>query len=116
MKGRRVLREDGIYRRFVSITYNVLFRLMFRTAGLWDVNGKPKGLSRSAYDRMTLTSDDWFIDAEIVLAARELGLEIHEMRVRFLENAERASFVRPSAMWEFLVNMIRFRWRRGRGS
>jgi len=111
-KGRRVLREDGLYRRVVSIGYNTLFRLLFRTRGLWDVNGKPKGLTRAAYKRMTLTSDDWFIDAEIVLAARELGLEIHELPVRFLRNAERASLVRPSAIWEFLVNMSRYR-RRG---
>ncbi len=114
MKGRRVLREDGLYRRIVSVGYNVLFLLMFRTRGLWDVNGKPKGLTRSAYERMTLGSDDWFIDAEIVLAARELGLEISEMPVRFLQNADRASLVRPSAIWEFVVNMVRYR-RRGGG-
>lgn len=113
MKGRRVLREDGLYRRVVSIGYNVLFLLMFRTRGLWDVNGKPKGLTRNAYERMTLRSDDWFIDAEIVLAARELGLEIGEMPVRFLQNADRASLVRPSAIWEFVVNMARYRRRGG---
>jgi len=112
MKGRRVLRQDGVYRRIVSIGYNVLFLLRFRTFGLWDINGKPKGLTRAAYERMALTSDDWFIDAEIVLAARDLGLKIDEMPVVFLENRERASFVRPSAIWEFLMNMARYR-RRG---
>jgi glycosyltransferase involved in cell wall biosynthesis len=109
MKGRRILRHDGIYRRVVSIGYNTLFRLRFGTFGLWDINGKPKALTRAAFEQMELTSDDWFIDAEIVLAARARGLRIVEMPVIFLQNPERASFVRPSAILEFLVNMARYR-------
>jgi glycosyltransferase involved in cell wall biosynthesis len=109
VKGRRVLRHDGPYRRLVSITYNVLFRLFFRTRGLWDINGKPKGLTRGAYERLELRSDDWFVDAEIVLKARDLGLTIRELPVEFFENEERASLVRPSAIWEFARNMVRTR-------
>ena len=60
---------------------------------------------------MTLTSDDWFIDAEIVLAARRMGLRIVELPVVFLENPQRASFVRVSSIWEFLVHMVRYRLR-----
>lgn len=112
MKGRRVLRHDGPYRRLVSITYNVLFRLFFRTGGLWDINGKPKALTRAAYERLDLRSDDWFVDAEIVLRARELGLTIRELPVEFFENEERASLVRPSAILEFARNMLRVRLKR----
>ena len=112
MKGRRVLRHDGPYRRVVSITYNVIFRLLFRTKGLWDINGKPKALTRAAYERLDLRSDDWFVDAEIVLKARELGLTILELPVEFFENEERASLVRPSAILEFARNMLRVRLRR----
>lgn len=109
VKGRRVLRHDGLYRRVVSIAYNVLFRLFFGTRGIWDINGKPKGLTRSARDRLDLRSDDWFIDAEIVLRARKLGLTIRELPVEFFRNEERASLVRPSAIWEFARNMVRVR-------
>jgi hypothetical protein len=109
MKGRRTLRHDGIYRQLVSIVYNVAFRLFFRTKGLWDINGKPKGLTRATYERLELRSDDWFIDAEIVLRARSLGLRIGELPVEFFRNEERASLVRPAAMWEFARNMIRVR-------
>jgi glycosyltransferase involved in cell wall biosynthesis len=108
MKGRRTLRYDSLYRHVVSFVYNVLFLALFRTRGLWDINGKPKGMTRSAYERMSLRSDDWFIDAEIVLAARRLGLSIEEMPVVF-HATERASFVRVSAIGEFLVNMVRYR-------
>jgi glycosyltransferase involved in cell wall biosynthesis len=109
MKGRRTLRHDGIYRQLVSIVYNVAFRLFFRTKGLWDINGKPKGLTRAAYERLELRSDDWFIDAEIVLEARSHGLRIGELPVEFFRNEERASLVRPAAIWEFARNMIRVR-------
>jgi glycosyltransferase involved in cell wall biosynthesis len=108
MKGRRVRRFDGLYREVVSLVYNVAFRLLFRTRGLWDINGKPKGLTRAAYERMTLRSDDWFIDAEIVLAARRLGLTVAEMPVVF-HATDRGSFVRVSAIGEFLVNMVVYR-------
>lgn len=111
MKGRRVLRQDGSRRVLISLAYNVLFLLLFRTFGLWDINGKPKGLTRAAYSALELTSDDWFIDAEIVLKARAAGLRIEEMQVVFLENPERSSFVKLSAILEFLRNMLRYRLR-----
>src|SRR5919201_5136985 len=107
MKGRRIARFDGPYRRVVSGVYNALFMALFRTRGLWDINGKPKGMTRSAYEQLNLRSDDWFIDAEIVINARRLGLEVAEMPVIFRRNEERASFVRVSAIWEFLGNMSR---------
>jgi glycosyltransferase involved in cell wall biosynthesis len=114
MKGRRIARFDGPYRRVVSGGFNTMFMILFGSRGLWDINGKPKGLSRRAYERMTLKSDDWFIDAEIVLAARRLGLEVVEMPVVFRRNEERASFVKFSAIWEFLGNMARARLGRPR--
>jgi glycosyltransferase involved in cell wall biosynthesis len=112
MKGRRIARFDGPYRRIVSTVYNGLFVLLFRTRDLWDINGKPKGLTREAYERLDLRSDDWFIDAEIVLGARRAGLTIVELPVTFNRNEERASFVRPEAILEFLRNMVRTRFRR----
>jgi glycosyltransferase involved in cell wall biosynthesis len=114
MKGRRIARFDGPYRRVVSGGFNMLFMLLFRTRGLWDINGKPKGLTRAAYEQLDLTADDWFIDAEIVLDARRKGLRVIEMPVIFRRNDERASFVRFSAIWEFLDNMVRTRLERRR--
>lgn len=107
-KGRRMNRGDGLYRWCISCGFNSIFCLLFRTWPLWDINGKPKGLTRSAYERMTLESNDWFVDAEIVLSARRHGMKIAELPVMFLENKERSSFVRVSAMWEFLVHMVRY--------
>jgi hypothetical protein len=61
---------------------------------------------------MELQSDDWFIDAEIVLAARRAGLRVNELPVVFNRNEERASFVRADAILEFLRNMARARLKR----
>lgn len=109
IKGRRTARFDSAYRRVVSGAYNSLFRLVFRTGELWDINGKPKGLTRAAYEQLELRSDDWFIDAEIVIAARRKQLTIGELPVVFHRNDDRASFVRPAAIGEFLANMARER-------
>lgn len=112
MKGRRIARFDGYLRHGVSIAYNLLFLAMFRTTALWDVNGKPKGLTRHAYQQLSLRSDDWFIDAEIVLEARRLGLRVEEMPVVFRKNPARSSFVRAQTVIEFLRNMVKRRLRR----
>jgi glycosyltransferase involved in cell wall biosynthesis len=112
MKGRRIARFDGPYRRAISVVYNLAFAVMFGTRGIWDINGKPKGLTRAAYEALDLESDDWFIDAEIVLSARRRGLVVAELPVVFHRNEERASFVRPAAILEFVGNMARQRFRR----
>ena len=109
MKGRRIARFDGPYRRAQSVVFNAAFRLLFGTKGLWDINGKPKGLTRAAYERLTLTSDYWFADAEIIIRAQRMGMDIAEMPVIFRQNLDRASLVRPSAIWEFVVAMLKAR-------
>jgi glycosyltransferase involved in cell wall biosynthesis len=111
-KGRREVREDGSVRTLTSIGYNLLFRLFFRTAPLWDINGQPKGLTRAAYEQLDLRTDDWFTDAEIVLKARAAGLQIVEVPVRFRPRQTSGSLVGIGTVWEFLVNMAR--WRLGR--
>lgn len=111
VKGRRVTRHDGIYRRILSAAYNVVFALFFGTWGLWDINGKPKGMTREAYRRLDLRSDDWFLDAELVLAARRAGMRIGEIPVEFGAPTARRSFVRPGAIVEFARHMVRYRLR-----
>ena len=112
VKGRRHAREDGSVRTVNSLGYNLAFRLLFGTRGLWDINGRPKGMTRAAYEELALATDDWFTDAEIVLKARERGLEIRELPVRFLRNEARGSFVGLDTVREFVVNMVL--WRLGR--
>jgi dolichol-phosphate mannosyltransferase len=111
-KGRREVREDGSVRTLTSLGFNLLFRLLFRTGPLWDINGQPKGLTRAAYERLNLLTDDWFTDAEIVLKARAAGMTIVEVPVHFAERQTQGSNVGLGTVWEFVVNMTR--WRLGR--
>ncbi len=76
------------------------------------MNGQPKGLTRSAHERLDLRTDDWFTDAEILLKAKELGLRVVEVPVRFHPRRAGGSNVGLGTVWEFLVNMAR--WRLGR--
>lgn len=107
----RVRRYDGAYRRLVSRVYNLLFRLLFPGLGCRDVNSKPKVFTREVYERLALASDGWFVDAEIMIQARRLGLAVAELPTVFRSLEHRASFVRPAAILEFLRSLVLHRLR-----
>ena len=111
VKGRRSTRADGVARIVISLVYNLAFAVMFGARGIWDVNGKPKGMTRDALGRMRLEANDWFIDAEVVLEARRCSLTLAEFPVRFEENIERESFVGWRTIAEFVRNMFARRFR-----
>jgi glycosyltransferase involved in cell wall biosynthesis len=110
----RVRRDDGIYRRIISLGYNFLFRILFGLR-IHDVNSKPKIIRRSKYELLKLESNDWFADAEIMIRAQQNGLSIGEVPVHFVSNDHRASFVRPTAIIEFASNLLKYRFGRAAG-
>jgi glycosyltransferase involved in cell wall biosynthesis len=115
----RVTRGDGPLRKVFSYVYNIVFRLLFPGVTVRDVNSKPKILTREAYESMDLRADDWFIDAEMILEARRLGLQIGEVPTEFLGLSGRRSFVNVRTVFEFLKNLARYRaagfGKRGKG-
>src|SRR6267142_179551 len=60
-------RGDGLKRKLLSLVFNGLFHILFPGLPVRDINAKPKIMTRSAFERMTLQSTDWFIDAEIMI-------------------------------------------------
>jgi glycosyltransferase involved in cell wall biosynthesis len=108
---RRVRRGDGFVRKTMSTVFNALFRLLFPGLKSSDVNAKPKILTRAAFERLELTSDDWFIDAEILIQARRFGLRVGEFDTEFLGLTGRYSFVNLRAVLEFVGNLARHRVR-----
>ena len=104
----RVRRFDGTFRTVQSIWYNRLFRILYQDRSVSDVNGKPKAMTRSLYERLHLSSTDWFIDAEIVYKTRKLGGNIVEIPTVFFMNPTRPSFVHIQTAFEFLKNMVRY--------
>ncbi len=105
----RVQRDDGPYRKIISGVYNLLFGILFPGMGCRDINSKPKLMTRAAYRKLNLTSNGWFIDAEIMIQARRFGFKIGEIETVFHEIDSRPSFVRPLSILEFMANLIWFR-------
>lgn len=102
----RVMRHDGLMRKINSAVYNALFKMLFPGTQLKDVNSKPKILTQEAYRRMLLTSDDWFLDAEMVIQARTLKLRVGEIPTTFGKCSYRKSFVNFYTTFEFIKNLF----------
>lgn len=106
VKTYRTKRFDSLVRVVVSFTFNVLFRIMFPYVKVKDVNSKPKIFTKNAYKKMELTSDDWFIDAEIIIKAGKLGMRIGEVPTDFHKCEYRKSFVKFNTVFEFIGNLF----------
>ena len=107
----RAVRMDGCWRRLMSKGYNRLFHMFYPMAkGIQDVNSKPKAFTQEAYNRMDLTSNDWFTDSEIMIQALVHKMRICEIGTTFYKNERRASFVKLSTALEFLLNLIHYRF------
>ena len=120
-KVRRRFRLDGFKRKMVSIVYNVLVLMLWPGIGTLDTNGSPKLLRRDALVAMRLSSRRWFLDPELMIKARYMGLKVLEVNVFARMRGTGLSHVRPSTCWEFFGELMRYRftgvlsrWRRER--
>lgn len=104
----RTKRHDGWKRRFISFMYNHLFTLLFFFP-VKDVNGTPKIFKRTAYLKLNLISNDWFIDAELMLKAKLDNMSIKEIPTQFHPRKTGSSFVNNATIFEFLRNLLVFR-------
>lgn len=113
-KIRRRFRMEGPLRRIVSTTYNLVARLFFGDLGTLDINANPKLLPRVYLQRMNLESKDWFLDLEVTIKAKRMGLGVFETNVFAQMNPGRSSAVKAATCWEFAVNLLRHRFGKGR--
>ena len=110
VKTYRVERGDNRWRKFLNTIYNLVFRILFPGLNSQDINSKPKIITREAYEKLNLVSDDWFIDAEIMIQARRFNFKIGEIPTSFQKlKSNRKSFVGLSTVIEFIKNLIIFR-------
>lgn len=107
-KGTRVKRFFTLQREIVSNLYNFLFRLLF-SSKFGDINGSPKIFTRRFYEAANFVSKDWFLDAEIMIKARQGRYAVGEVPIVYLERKKGDSKVSILTMIEFLKNM--FYWR-----
>jgi glycosyltransferase involved in cell wall biosynthesis len=110
-KVRRRFRLEGVLRRVVSSTYNLLTTALFGNLGSLDLNANPKILPREYIERMNLQSKDWFLDPEVMIKAKRMGLEIFEINVFSQMRPEHGvTKPRPSTCWEFIKNLFHHRF------
>lgn len=107
-KGKRTIRE-GIMRKFVSRTYNTLFKILFSTR-LNDINACPKIMKIEDYQSVELIQNDWFVDAEIVLKISSQNKKIVEVPISYRKRKSGNSKVNWKTAFEFLIDILRYRF------
>lgn len=109
-KVKRIRRDDGLLRWFVSLVYNQLFSILFgRITG--DVNATPKIFHKEDIQLLKPTSKDSFIDPELMIKAKTLRFNIIEVPVVFHKRKGGSSKIRVLyTSLEFIKNMLWFRF------
>lgn len=110
LKVRRRFRMDGWKRKLVSVIYNATANALFGGLGSIDVNGNPKLFPRELLPALDLRSKDWFLDAEILVKAKRLGIRVMEVNVFGHMREGGTSNVRASTCAEFVRNLLRARF------
>lgn len=113
-KTNRVKRYDGKQRLYVSKFYQLIFRILYGSF-TEDINSGPK-LFRAEFlkELLPLRSNDWFIDAEIMIkTSRKINKSaIVELPIEFNERKFGKSNVRLKDCFQFLFNLIQYRFKR----
>ncbi len=109
-KVRRRFRMDGLRRKITSIAYNSLVIALWPGIGSIDINGVPKITRREVIEAMDLGSRQWFLDPEIMIKARYLGVRVLEMNVFSRMRGSGLSHVQATTCLEFLKGLFRHRF------
>ncbi len=109
-KVRRKFRKDSLKRKIVSIVYNGMMQALYGGLGAIDINGNPKIFSLKTLRAMELSSRDWFLDPELIIKAKHMGLRVIEIDVEGIARRGGTSNVRTSTCIEFLKNILLYRF------
>jgi glycosyltransferase involved in cell wall biosynthesis len=108
--GFRVYRYDSVLRSMLSWGYNRLVGLLFRVR-VRDVDCAFKLMRREVLEKVALQSDDFFIDTEIIAAARRWNFRIAQKGVRHYPRVAGETTVRASDIGRTLRTVV-VMWRR----
>ncbi len=109
VKIRRRFRADNWRRKLISITYNLMMQGLFGGLGSIDINASPKMFSRRHYEAMQCRSRDGFLDTEIILKAKKMGLLVIEIDAESRFRQGGGSHVKLATIAEFLRNIWIYR-------
>ena len=94
----------------ISIGYNATIQMIFPGMPSLDVNGNPKIMPAEILRLMRLASRDWFVEAEVMLKARHLRLNVIEFDVLGKPRDGGRSHVRFATIGEFMWNLVAYRF------
>ncbi len=107
--GWRVSNGDSLRREVISKVYNLLIRSIFDLR-VKDVNFAFKLFRRSLLDRMMLTAEGSFIDAEMLLEMRRIGARIAELGLNYYPRVSGVSTLASNrVILKILFELARYR-------
>ena len=104
--GFRIYRFDPVIRCMLAWGYNRLVRIMFGIR-VRDVDCAFKLMKKKIFDVVTLESNDFFIDAELLCKARARGFKICEIGVKHFPRRQGRATVRASNIPRTLRELLR---------
>lgn len=104
--GFRIYRFDPLTRLFLSWGFNLLVRIVFRIT-VRDIDCAFKLFRREVFDKVTIESKKFFVDAEVLAKARYYGFRMVEIGVRHYPRTAGHSTVRPSHIVSTLGELTR---------
>ena len=104
--GFRIYRFDPLTRLVVSWVFNLLVRIVFRI-NVRDIDCAFKLFRREVFDRVTIESKKFFVDAEILAKAKYFGLRLVEIGVRHYPRTAGQSSIRPHHVLSTLRELAR---------
>jgi glycosyltransferase involved in cell wall biosynthesis len=100
---------EGSLRAVYTVAYNTLIKALFGVK-IRDINFAFKLCRSRVFDHLELKSEGSFIDAELIIRANRLGLEILQFGVDYFPRTRGESTLsRPSVIVRILAEMVRLR-------
>jgi glycosyltransferase involved in cell wall biosynthesis len=107
--GFRIYRFDPLTRLILSWGFNLLVRVMFRIP-VRDIDCAFKLFRREVFDKVTIESKKFFVDAEVLAKAKYYGFRLVEVGVRHYPRPAGRSTVRASHVFSTLRELAHI-WR-----
>lgn len=106
--GYRINRQETLIRALYSRVFNFLMRTLYQVK-VRDVQVGFKMMRKSIFDRVRLTTDSMFIDAELLIKAQKEGYRITELSVEYLGSPSGKSSVTFRDILKIARDLIKYK-------
>lgn len=107
-KGDRRLKYKKWFRRFASMAYKVLVKVLFMLDAR-DINGYPIIMKRNVYKSINPQSRNWIINVEMLYKAKKNKYKVTEIPIGYGERKGGKSHVNFQVIWSMFVDILKYR-------